>query len=267
MEFCEATRRYKYVGLCYGTPGVGKTLSARRFSRADLTEKYDPTRNGPVYESPLDTAFHTAGVVNSPAAVTRGVSSARECLTAMARSPVRTQAQIALNIFNLDESARFYRAQAQDTGTLSVDLASAPQDPLRTSLVLQEKARLIGDPTTLVIIDEADRLRTDSLEQARSLFDEGGIGLVLIGMPGLEKRMARYPQLYSRVGFVHQFEPLNTAEMRRILHRHWTPRGVTLPFEPWSEEASAAILRITGGNLRPLSRLLSQTERVLEPTA
>ena len=182
----------------------------------------------------------------------------------MARSPVRAQEQIALNLFNLEKAARFYRARAQETGTPLANLASAPQDSLRTSLDLQAKARLIEDPTTLVIIDEADRLRTDSLEQARSLFDEGGIGLVLIGMPGLEKRMARYPPLYSRVGFVHQFEPLDPAEMRRILHRHWTPRGVTLPSEPWSEEAAAAILRITGGNFRLLSRLLSQTERVLE---
>ncbi len=51
----------------------------------------------------------------------------------------------------------------------------------------------IGDPTTLILIDEADRLRTDSLEEIRSLFDDGGVGLVLIGMPGIEKRMARYP--------------------------------------------------------------------------
>ncbi|MGI4830608.1 MAG: hypothetical protein ACRYFU_20790 [Janthinobacterium lividum] len=76
--------------------------------------------------------------------------------------------------------------------------------------------------------------------------------------------MARYPQLYSRIGFVHQFDSLDAAEMRRSLQRHWTPRGVILPTEPWSGEAAAAILRITGGNFRLLSRLLSQTERVLE---
>ena len=114
------------------------------------------------------------------------------------------------------------------------------------------------------MIDEADRLRMASLEQVRSIFDVGGIGLILIGMPGLEKRLARYPQFYSRIGFVHEFRPLGTAEIRELLTQGWTPSGVNLPAQPWAAEATAAIIRITGGNFRLLNRLLTQMERILE---
>ena len=75
------------------------------------------------------------------------------------------------------------------------------------------------DPTTLIVVDEADRLQMNSLEQVRSVFDSGDMGIILIGMPGIEKRIARFPQLYSRIGFVHEFRPLGTAEVQELLER------------------------------------------------
>ena len=105
------------------------------------------------------------------------------------------------------------------------------------------------------------------LEQVRDIFDDGGIGLVLIGMPGLEKRSGHYPQFYSRIGFVHEFRPLAATETRRLLEQRWTPPGVRLPDQDLDAETAAAIIRITGGNFRLLDRLLTQVERILEINA
>lgn len=89
-------------------------------------------------------------------------------------------------------------------------------------------------------------------------------GLILIGMPGIEKRLSRYPQLYSRVGFVHEFRPLSDEDVRELLTR-WRPSGVSLAETGFSDEASiASIIRACAGNFRLLDRMLTQITRVLE---
>src|SRR5215216_5445971 len=80
-EFCDAVRRYRYIGVCFGPPGVGKTLSARHYTRWDLL--------GPVIdrrpyrmESPIvpeaatcRSAFYTAGVTATPKQLTKQLDS------------------------------------------------------------------------------------------------------------------------------------------------------------------------------------------------
>jgi DNA transposition AAA+ family ATPase len=150
--------------------------------------------------------------------------------------------------------------RASDAVTLSFDSEYRQAGKIRSQRQAEH-----ADPARLIVVDEADRLKMASLEQVRDTFDRGGIGLVLIGMPGLEKRLARYPQFYSRIGFVHEFRPLSEAQVRQLLEQRWTPPGVTLPKdEPLEDEAVTAIVHCTGGNFRLLHRLLTQVERILQ---
>ncbi|MFD0480423.1 hypothetical protein ACFQ0B_79085 [Nonomuraea thailandensis] len=69
--------------------------------------------------------------------------------------------------------------------------------------------------------------------------------MILIGMPGIEKRLARYPQLYSRVGFIHHYKPLSIDEQAHVLDRKWPNLGLGASDDFATTEAIAAITRIT----------------------
>ena len=212
-EFCDACRRQRYIGLCHGSPGVGKTLSANYYSKSTPDTPDNANEGFPI--------LYTPPVANNPR-------------------------QIAKDVRRLRDEGR-YRGRVERT---------------------RDEGKLVWPPpdrTELLIIDEADRLRMAGLEQLRDIYDRGGMGLVLIGMPGLEKRLARFPQLYSRVGFVHGFRALSPAEMHFILTQKWAELGWTLRVDDFTDtEAEAAIIRITGGNFRLLQRLWTQIERILQ---
>jgi hypothetical protein len=52
-------------------------------------------------------------------------------------------------------------------------------------------------------------------------------------MPGIEKRIARFPQFYSRIGFVHEFGPFDATKMQELLEQRWNnaPPAWTVEFK------------------------------------
>ncbi|WP_342042857.1 hypothetical protein [Bacillus sp. OTU2372] len=80
----------------------------------------------------------------------------------------------------------------------------------------QLKTRL-KEMVDLVIVDEDDRLKLPGIEVLRELFDDTEIGMVMIGMPGMQRKLSRYPQLYSRIGFSHEYKTLGEDELQFIL--------------------------------------------------
>jgi len=262
-EFCDACRRYRYIGLCFGAPGIGKTLSAARYSRAESVDSCDKRTEEWKEAATFDTVLYTPSIVNTPSGVAGGIRRACERLEVIAKRPIREEARKVLDALRAQDDAARTGYFDRPSSQWKYPLRPSPTF-LDTLTLYNERERAITDPTTLILIDEADRLRMNSLEQVRDRFDVGGVGLILIGMPGIEKRLARYPQLYSRIGFVHEFRVLSAANVHDLLETRWAPDGVTLPEAGLSAEAIAAVIRVTGGNFRLLNRLLTQIERILE---
>lgn len=229
-EFADTVRQHRYIGLCWGPPGVGKTLSARHYAGTDDWVRWQRdlttgTDLGPVPARVLQarTALWTPTVTASPREVDQALPRACQ------------QISYAVDYHQHGKVDPFVHTDSAGSGL-----------------------------TELLIVDEADRLKTTGLEQVRDYYDRHRLGVILIGMPGIEKRLARYPQLYSRVGFAHEYRPLTSDELTAVLTRRWQTSEHPSDDDEGLAQAVAitTVARLTGGNFRLVDRLLTQIERI-----
>lgn len=229
IEFCDACRKERCIGVCTGRAGVGKTWSALAYTRWDLIA---PTCSGlPIY---LPPGPEVAGL--------RSVFYAPEPET----TPKGIKSEIGLAQRQLNLAV----VEAEGRNKAKADYAASWQ-PVNY--------------VELLVVDEADCLTKRSLEQLRFTYDRLSFGMVLIGMPGLDKILARFPQLYSRVGLPFDFGRLSKDDIQEAICMIWEHLCHNTPFGPITDEAViAAIIRTTGSNFRLLRRLLTEAKRLLE---
>jgi len=148
-----------------------------------------------------------------------------------------------------------------------IDVCVAEHRRIQTPLPVPRTVHHRGTPQVvdLLIVDEAERLTQPSLEHLRDRFDRRATGLILIGMPGIDRSLSRHPQLYSRIGFAHQYRTLGDDELAFVLTRHWAKLGLTLDLTDFTDaQAVAAVGRITRGNFRLVHRLFAQVTRIMK---
>lgn len=226
-EFCKACERDNYIGLCYGSAGVGKTESARHYSRwyqvmkhfNGLSITYDELPKFPMKN--LNTIVYTPSQLMSSKDILREINSFK-----------------------------------REFGLLKERAIYGPKIPFDARGKHHAK---------MIIIDESERLKPEAFELIREVYDSGKTNFIFIGMPGIEKTMSRFPQLYSRIGFVHIFKNMGNQELKFILENHLSKLNYSCKDDDYTDqEVISTVLRITNGNFRLVDRVIKQAIRIMK---
>jgi len=225
LEFCEVCRNHRTLGLAIGRPGVGKTAAAKRYAQWHTVE--------------INLQGRQRRLLN-PEALAK--ANKLFFLPTITISAPKLKSELTILKNRFDDSV-----ERAIEWTSPADWAAAWRKP----------------HAELIIVDEAHRLKYEALEQLRDLQERWNVGIVLIGDPGMDRRLERQPHFSHRVAFVHQYRQLNLDEARLFIDRKLEELGLSKP----ESDLYSVIYWYTQGNFRMLNNLFLQMARLLKINA
>lgn len=219
-ELCDLCRREKVIGLCLGRPGVGKTEAAKRYSQWSKVEPY---------------LSHRVQLFSN-----------EEVLSTL--DTVYYVPQITVTPTKLKADLARLRNQFNDLVEKAMTCSSRSDKQWQSAY------------DTLIIVDDAYRLRYEALEELKDIRKKRNIGMVLIGDLAMSRRLHRQPHFVDRVAFEHNFHQLSFEDANQFVDMKLAQVSLSKP----QSEVYSAIYWYTQGNPRTLNNLFVQIARLKE---
>lgn len=118
-----------------------------------------------------------------------------------------------------------------NTMLISILASLGEKDAKGTPQALSARVRArVRDAGALIVVDEAQHLSAQALDELRSIHDESDCGVVLVGDETLVSNLKKYPQLFSRLGIRHS-QPRPVIEDINAVAEAWgIQKGAELAF-------------------------------------
>jgi len=185
---------------------------------------------------------------------------AREASILLVTGPAGLGKSQTVDRFAVDANAIYLRAKETWTrGGLLAEMADSLRLPAagRNQEVQARIIQCIASAQTPIVIDEAEftvrGATAGILECVRDISDLTEVLVVLVGMETMERRIARYPQLSSRVAQVVHFEPLTEQDVRMTARQ--------MAEVQIADDLLAALHRQSEGRMRLVMNGLATIER------
>lgn len=219
VEFANFCRTNRTIGICTGRPGVGKEASGQAYAQWQTIK--------PLLDKPRRP--------QSPPAKLKGCHS------------VYWDAEVKCSLKKLNSSLMFVRNKFD--GLVQDSMYWYQPDLLR-----QAPRK---DFLELVIINNAHRLSFDCLEVTNDFRKKYNIGIVLLAVPGFDRKIRLFDPVGCDVALYHEYSPPRAEELRQILEIRWHKEAVAI------EDAAITIIEeVTRSNIQKALNIQTEIERV-----